>query len=150
MNIVLCPCGCGISINERLLARVMRTDTCWEWNGTHGGDGYARIRIHRQSCLVHRLTYLLENLPIPQGLHIDHLCRNRGCVNPAHLEAVTCRVNILRGVSVAAFNARKTHCQRGHPYNEANTYIRLNARNRHCRACNTLATIRYQTRKRSQ
>lgn len=108
---------------------------CWEWTGSRNGrngygyfnDGHGRIRT------AHRLIYEAMTAPIPQGLTIDHLCRNRACVNPAHLEAVTNRENCLRGASGPAQNAAKTHCLRGHPFDASNTHI--TPRGRECRAC---------------
>jgi len=77
--------------------------------------------------------------PIPDGLTIDHLCRNRACVKPAHLEAVSQRVNTLRSpIAVAAINARKTHCKRGHAFDDLNTRVSIGPngqRRRDCRAC---------------
>jgi hypothetical protein len=82
------------------------------------------------------VAYELAIGPIPEGLTIDHLCRNRGCVNPAHLEAVTNRTNLLRGDGIAALNARKTHCKRGHEFTPENTYVWREG-TRACRACHT-------------
>jgi hypothetical protein len=76
--------------------------------------------------------------PVPKGLTIDHLCRNRACVNPAHMEVVTNRVNIMRGDTPAARNAARTHCAHGHPFDESNTYHRAGKKGqagRDCRAC---------------
>jgi hypothetical protein len=89
-----------------------------------------RTRMH----YTHRVAYEAVNGPIPGGLVIDHLCRNRLCANPAHLEAVTHRVNLLRGIGVAAKHAAKTACPRGHTYTEENTY-RSKEGSRVCRAC---------------
>jgi hypothetical protein len=83
---------------------------------------------------AHRVAYVLSVGPIPKGLTIDHLCRNRGCVNPTHLEAVTQRENTLRSpIALAALNAAKTHCPKGHPYSGAN--VELRGRSRGCRSC---------------
>ena len=84
---------------------------------------------------LHRAIYEKFVGPIPDGLTIDHLCRNRLCVNPAHLEPVTLAANVLRGESLPAKNARKTHCPKGHPYDETNTHITKQGW-RICKACN--------------
>ena len=89
---------------------------CWTWTGYVDPRGYARISVENRPQFIHRFSYELHKGPIPEGLTIDHLCRTRHCVNPAHLEAVTDRENILRGISAVAVNARKTACPRGHPY----------------------------------
>ena len=82
---------------------------------------------------VERVAYEMVVGPIPDGLQIDHLCRVRNCVNPDHLEPVTPRENTMRGYSIQAQNARKTHCIHGHPF-EGNTYARPDG-NRECAVC---------------
>jgi hypothetical protein len=109
--------------------RVRVVGECWEWTGARERKGYGRFR----SQPAHRWSYELLRGEIPEGLFLDHLCRNRACVNPWHLEPVTNRVNILRGVSFAAINAHKTHCIRGHEFTPENTYMSTKGRN--CRAC---------------
>ena len=107
---------------------------CWEIKATSHRSGY-RIYYHKQvKYYAHRVMYFLAFGPIPEGLEIDHLCSNRGCVNPSHLEAVTHRVNTLRGSSMVAINRAKTHCIRGHAFDEANT-IQRRPGHRECRAC---------------
>lgn len=108
---------------------------CWQWTGSRrGGSGYGDIGFgHTRSELAHRLAYSIMVAPIPAGMQIDHLCRNRQCVNPSHLEVVTPRVNSLRGQGFAAMNARKTHCVRGHPLIGANTLLYRGWR--YCRLC---------------
>lgn len=124
---------------ERLWAKVERSDGCWRWKGSHTHNGYAQIHVKLDrgkwsATVAHRLTYVLEVGPIGDGLVLDHLCRNRGCVNPYHLEPTTDLVNILRGTGFAARHAKKTHCPAGHAYDAANTHV--DKRNmRHCRAC---------------
>lgn len=105
---------------------------CVPWTRAIGADGYGRQWDGRQMALAHRLVYEREVGPIPEGLQIDHLCRNRACVNPAHLEPVTQRVNILRGESVSAQHARRTHCLHGHPLDGAYSTTHV----RYCRTCN--------------
>lgn len=90
---------------------------CWRWRaGIAKKTGYAVFWINGKQSLAHRYSYSQFVGPIPQGLTIDHLCRVRDCVNPAHLEAVTMRENTLRGLTITAANAQKTLCKRGHPF----------------------------------
>jgi hypothetical protein len=96
-------------------------DDCWVWKGTVH-DGYGRMWWKGRLQLVHRIIYELANGPIPEGLECDHLCRNRLCVNPDHIELVTGRENVLRGIGPSAQHARQTHCKRGHPLAGENIY----------------------------
>lgn len=107
---------------------------CWLWTGAVNPHGYAKIRIDGTDWLGHRLAYELFVGPIPRGLELDHKCRVRSCINPDHMEPVTGRENILRGESVSAQNARKTHCNHGHKFMPENTYVYPNG-HRVCRAC---------------
>lgn len=119
---------------DRVMHEVVQSDECWLWTGCKTGAGYGQLTHRGQSGLrAHRVTYEALVGPIPAGLVLDHLCRNRACVNPYHLEPVPQRVNVLRGESSAARNARKTHCPRGHEYDNSNT--RIYAGRRYCRAC---------------
>ena len=86
---------------------------CWEWCGGRTGVGYGAFFVRGRGHGAHRIAYSIFVGPIPEGLQLDHLCRNRGCVNPAHLEVVTQQVNSLRG---DLWNSRKTHCPQGHLY----------------------------------
>jgi hypothetical protein len=110
-------------------------DECWPWRGTMKNEGYGVVSVDGRQHHAHRVAYQLahpnENI---DGLHVDHLCRNRRCCNPAHLEAVTPRVNVLRGISLLADNARKTECKRGHPFTPENTYVTTRGERR-CRVC---------------
>ena len=99
------------------LAKVDQTNGCWIWPGARqAGSGYALADIDGKTSLLHRAVYKALVGPIPEGLTIDHLCRVTSCVNPAHMEPVTLRENILRSDRVTAVNARKTHCPHGHEY----------------------------------
>lgn len=116
---------------------------CWEWTGTRNKKGYGKYAHH----LAHRLVYEEEVGPIPAGLELDHLCRSPACVNPAHLEPVSHRENLLRGDTIAARNAAKTHCVRGHPFDDRNTRTRPDG-SRECRTCGAEgARARYRRKK---
>lgn len=118
---------------ERLMAKVSiePNSGCWLWLGADdGGDGYGRIVVNGRQRSAHRVSYELHRGAIPDGLHIDHLCRVRCCVNPDHLEPVTCGENIRRGASGA--KPKKT-CIRGHSF-EATGYLAKSGQ-RLCREC---------------
>ena len=89
-------------------------DECWEWMASRNIAGYGVFHIKGKTIGAHRLSYMLVKGDIPKGYDLDHLCRNRCCVNPSHLEVVTRRENILRGDTLPAKNAKKTHCSKGH------------------------------------
>ncbi len=109
-------------------------DECWPWAQAVSSTGYGQFQLFHHRVLAHRFAYEMAYGAIPSGLQIDHLCRNRACCNPTHLEAVTLRENVLRGVGVTAVNARKTHCVNGHEFNEENTGYTPTGK-RVCRAC---------------
>ena len=116
------------------LSRVRKDGDCLLWTGHTNSKGYSTVQVLGVRVYIHRLAYMVHVGPIPDGLTIDHLCRNKRCVNPDHLEAVTNKVNILRGLGVTAQNKRKTHCKRGHPLEGVNLRL-LPGGGRACRTC---------------
>lgn len=108
---------------------------CWEWTGTQNELGYGIFGADGKKFRAHRFSYIAFIGDIPEGLGLDHLCRNPPCCNPSHLEAVTQKVNNLRGTSPAAMCARKTACPLGHPLSGSNLYINPNTGKRRCREC---------------
>lgn len=119
---------------------------CWLWTANKNRGGYGFIKIDRRNRSAHRVAYELSVGPIPDGLTIDHLCRVRHCVNPAHLEVVTKRTNTLRGTSPSAVHARKTHCTHGHKFTPENTYHWRGGRK--CRACHRRLNAKWRARRR--
>jgi hypothetical protein len=115
------------ALEPRFWPQVVKGPECWEWTG-HQRNGYGSIRAYGRQLGAHRVAYQLAFGPIPAGLTIDHLCRNKLCVNPAHLEPVTIGENVRRWARTI------THCPTGHPYDEANTWTDRKG-HRQCRAC---------------
>lgn len=118
----------------RFEAKIEKTDTCWLWAASCRPNGYGQFWDGERLVSAHRFSYEAYVGPIPEGLTIDHLCRVRRCVNPAHLEAVTRAENARRSDSPPALNARKIHCVHGHEFTEENTYVASDG-SRSCRAC---------------
>lgn len=123
---------------------------CWEWTGETSDKGYGRVYVGGKKYVqAHRYSLGLHTQLIP-GLVIDHVCRNRACVNPRHLRQVTAKTNATENsVSIPALNKRKSRCLSGHPYNEANTIIRKNG-NRSCRECKLISNRQYKNRNKSK
>lgn len=103
-------------------------DECWLWQGALTTTGYGSFKAAGWPGGAHRISYLLLVGPVPEGLVLDHLCRVRNCVNPAHLEPVTSAENTARGLK-----AKRTHCMRGHLFTEESTIVRTDGRT--CRIC---------------
>ncbi len=122
---------------ERFWEKVEKTTSCWNWTAGINMGGYGTFWSKKRHRLAHRWSYEHFTGPIPDGLTIDHLCRNTKCVNPKHLEAVTQRENVFRGESLFAKNHKKTHCKRGHEFTSDNTYIRKSkyGHMRGCKSC---------------
>jgi hypothetical protein len=128
---------------RRFLRKIIYSETgCLLWTGAVAPNGYGRLG----ESAAHRFSYELWIGPIPAGLVIDHLCRVRRCVNPMHLEAVTSRENILRGVGPTAQKARQTHCKYGHELSGANLRVRADG-GRDCRRCSVIRSLEHKRRK---
>lgn len=119
---------------------------CWLWQAAIDSRGYGRFALPGiRSGSSHRAAWLMLIGPIPYGTELDHLCRNRHCAAPHHLEAVTHQVNVLRGISPAAFHAQKTHCKHGHSLTPDNVYINHKKDgkvSRSCKQCHYARTAR--------
>ena len=127
---------------------------CWLWQACTNADGYGKFLLHGKSSYAHRIAYVIYKNKIPAGLEIDHLCRVRSCVNPDHLEAVTHKINVLRGSSPQVSGVRqreKTHCPSGHPYSGQNLNMVMQPTGRYgrvCRACHNARSKRAYHKKR--
>ena len=140
-------------------SRIDKSGDCWVWTGPKDRDGYGRS--HRlvdgrlKHAGVHRWMYQQEVGPVPAGMELDHLCRNRACVRPSHLEPVTHRENNLRGVGPIPANAKKTHCANGHEFTPENTRLERSRPlqrflTRRCKECERKTQREYQQRVRAR
>ena len=125
----------------RFIDKVTLVGECWLWEGSIDSKGYGRFEFQNKNKLAHKYAYETVYGLVPPELELDHLCRNRWCVNPQHLEAVTHNKNCSRGLVKANgdHNREKAYCVRGHAYNLDNT--RLYKGSRYCRACSRIASL---------
>jgi len=139
-------------VEERFFSKVVKTNSCWLWTAYINSDGYGEFYVGShldgtaRMMKAYRWIYEYIKGKVPDGLEIDHLCRNRACVNPSHLEAVTHKINMERGHLTCLRNKLKTHCPQGHEYNSRNTFTDKGGM-RHCRVCDSLrhkATRRHE------
>ena len=124
----------GLTVKERLLfySYVDRDTGCWEWTSTKNQKGYPRMKIDKVMCGAHRVSYEMFTGPLIDELEMDHICENRGCINPAHIQQISHGDNIRNG---ARWRHKKdNHCIHGHKYTEENTQIRADGRKR-CATC---------------
>ena len=137
------------SFNERLFwSKVDKTETCWLWLGYTNKDGYGEYKSDFLTTrLAHRIAFGLDTGQLPKDLQLDHLCRNRHCVNPDHLEAVTGLVNTRRS-NVGLHELSKTECPHGHPYDEENTLH--SGGKRFCRTCKRTRNREWHAKKRAK
>ena len=142
----------GRTADERFWAKVIKAPGagCWTWTGAKGKHGYGSFTVMGPSGWrrerVHIWAYVDRYGPVPDGLVLDHVCRNTLCVNPDHLEAVTQRENVLRSRGVTAMQARQTHCKRGHRLGGHNLIVGPDG-HRRCRECRRRLSREYRARR---
>lgn len=131
---------------DRLMARVDMVESgCWEWLGSLNPGGYGQMYLYGKTIGAHRASFILHRGEIPKGLDLDHLCRNRKCVNPDHLDPVTRSENLRRG-DTGKWSRAKTRCDQGHAYDDENTYIDPRGY-RGCRICRSEANTRHRRKR---
>lgn len=133
----------------RFLALVEMEPGCWTWTGSQDGKGYGQMKLLGLSPVkAHRISYELSVGPIPEGMQLDHLCRNRLCVNPDHLEPVTNRENTMRGMAPSVITHRTGLCHRGHSMEDA--YGPRQDGSYTCRPCMNERSLRYYHARKAQ
>ena len=142
--------GLGLPANVEAKIGSLGECGCWNWLAAKT-NGYGVVQHQGRVQRAHRVVYETLIGPIPAGLELDHLCRNRSCVNPVHLEPVSGAENIARGESMSAIHARQTHCKRGHELSKENVYLRRRGAliERFCRACSRLRDAQRYARRKS-
>lgn len=142
-HIVHCSLACKTDFDRKWMPEP--NSGCWLWLGCTDKKGYGYLGTAGRTVRAHRHSYERAKGRIADGLEIDHLCRNPGCINPDHLEPVTKQINAIRGCRPAAARAA-THCPNGHEWNEANTYRHPRSNSRVCRVCTANSQMKYRSR----
>lgn len=123
---------------------VKSKNLCWNWLGARAKNGYGNFGLNNKSALSHRVSFTIFKGEIPEGLWIDHKCRNRKCVNPNHLRAVTPQVNAMENSDASSrYLAERTHCNHGHEFTHENIYMKIDKvsskRYRMCKKCDQIS-----------
>lgn len=149
--------ACDQGVIDRILGRVEPdlNGGCWLWSGALDVGGYGKIGVSegrgkKRVLATHRVMFVAKNGDPGGGLDLDHLCRVRSCCNPAHLEAVPRRENLMRGMTIVASYAASTECPSGHPRSAENTYITPGSGHRQCQPCRDRRAVEFGERQKAK
>jgi hypothetical protein len=132
------------------MSRVRRENDCLVWTAPLDKDGYGSFYLRRRNRRAHRVAWYDMHGEIPDGMVINHICRNRACVNTQHLQVVTIRENVLKdSTTISAINARKTHCRKGHPFDRVYKSSK-GGKQRSCSICDAAKHRRLQAKWRAE
>lgn len=137
------------SLEDFIVDNIIMTESCWIWTGLKHSAGYGCFGWNNKLLYSHRVSYEIYRGKIPKNTELDHLCRNRICCNPYHLELVTHKENVLRGESLSAKNKKKTHCKHGHKFTKENTYVRPDRKGRNCLICKKIVKNRFESKRKA-